>query len=83
MTPKEIIAEIMDRIPCVERPGHNMLAHEIVKKLENHGYVIIPATDWDPAVCRLQFPDGTVPGNAKEAAEGWKQAYDYLWQRLP
>lgn len=42
MKPKEIIAEIMDRIPCVERPGHNMLAHEIVKKLEAGGYVIVP-----------------------------------------
>lgn len=30
----------------------------------------------DPAVCRLQFPDGTVPGNAREATEGWKKWYD-------
>lgn len=30
----------------------------------------------DPPVCRLQFPDGTVPGNAREAAEGWKRWYD-------
>lgn len=41
MTPKEIIAEIIDRIPCVERPRHNMLAHEIVEKLEKNGYVIV------------------------------------------
>ena len=27
--------------------------------------------DNDPAVCRLQFPDGSVPGNATEAAQGW------------
>ena len=38
--PKQIIAEIMDRI--VDRPGHNMLAHEIVKKLDAGGYVIAP-----------------------------------------
>lgn len=38
--PKQVIAEIMDRI--VDRPGHNMLAHEIVKKLEAAGYVIVP-----------------------------------------
>lgn len=25
----------------------------------------------DPPVCRLQFPDGTVPGNVREAADGW------------
>ena len=25
----------------------------------------------DPAVCRLQFPDGSVPGNVTEAAQGW------------
>ena len=39
-TPKEIIAEIMDRL--VDRPGHNMLAHEIIKKLAAGGYVIVP-----------------------------------------
>ena len=27
--------------------------------------------DPDPAVCRLQFPDGSVPSNATEAAQGW------------
>ncbi len=30
----------------------------------------------DPPVCRLQFPDGSVPGNAREAAEGWHQHCD-------
>lgn len=30
----------------------------------------------DPAICRLQFPDGSVPGNAREAAEGWKRWYE-------
>jgi hypothetical protein len=30
----------------------------------------------DPPVCRLQFPRGGVPANAKEAAEGWKHEYD-------
>ncbi len=34
--------------------------------------------DSDPPVCRLQFPDGNVPGNAREAAEGWKREYDHL-----
>lgn len=28
----------------------------------------------DPPVCRLQLPDGRVPGNAKEAAEAWYAA---------
>jgi hypothetical protein len=42
----------------------------------------------DPPVCRLQFPDGTVPGNAREAAEGWKKWADEFqrradkWERL-
>jgi hypothetical protein len=36
----------------------------------------------DPPVCRLQFPDGSVPGNAREAAEGWKRVADELRQRL-
>ena len=30
----------------------------------------------DPPVCRLQFPDGSVPANAREAAEGWKRWCD-------
>jgi hypothetical protein len=32
----------------------------------------------DPAICRLQFPDGHVPGNIFECAEGWKACYDSL-----
>ena len=32
--------------------------------------------DSDSPVCRLQFPDGSVPANAREAAEGWKVCYD-------
>lgn len=34
--------------------------------------------DMDPPVCRLQFPDGSVPANAREAAEGWKRCYNAL-----
>ena len=30
----------------------------------------------DPPSCRTQFPDGTVPANAREAIEGWKNFYD-------
>ena len=33
------------------------------------------------AICRLQFPDGTVPGNAREAAEGWKRWADEFQRR--
>ena len=33
-------------------------------------------SELDPPVCRLQFPDGTVPANAREAAEGWKRWHD-------
>ena len=32
--------------------------------------------DFDPPICRLQFPDGSVPGNLLEAAEGWKRRYE-------
>lgn len=35
----------------------------------------------DPPVCRLQFPDGHVPGDAKEAAEGWKKWADEFERR--
>lgn len=30
----------------------------------------------DPPITRLQFPNGNVPGNIRECAEGWKAAYD-------
>lgn len=53
MTAREIIASVIDRIPCVDRPAHNMLAAEIVKKLGDAGYVIIKdRTD----------PEGGIPG---------------------
>jgi len=39
-------------------------------------------SELDPPVCRLQFPDGTVPGNAREAAEGWKRWYDEEWRTV-
>jgi hypothetical protein len=32
----------------------------------------------DPAICRLQFPDGSVPADVQECAEGWKRAYEEL-----
>ena len=35
----------------------------------------------DPPVCRLQFPDGTVPGNVRECAEGWKKWADEFQRR--
>lgn len=35
----------------------------------------------DPAICRLQFPDGSVPEDIQQCAEGWKRAYDELSQR--
>lgn len=31
------------------------------------------------SICRLQLPDGTVPGNNVEALVGWKAAYDALF----
>ena len=31
---------------------------------------------FDPPICRLQFPDGGVPGNIFECAEGWKRWYE-------
>ncbi len=37
--------------------------------------------DLDPPVCRLQFPDGTVPCNAREAGEGWKKWADEFQRR--
>lgn len=34
--------------------------------------------DDEHPICRLQLPDGTVPGNNVEALIGWKRAYDDL-----
>lgn len=36
----------------------------------------------DPAICRLQLPDGTVPTDIENCAQGWKQAYDAVRDRL-
>jgi hypothetical protein len=36
----------------------------------------------DPAICRLQFPDGSVPGNVLECAEGWKRWYEQTSDRI-
>jgi len=54
----------------------------------NGDFVVIPKAEYerllnavDPAICRMQFPDGTVPGNAREAAEGWKRWADEFEQR--
>ena len=33
----------------------------------------------DPPICRLQFPDGHVPGNIAECAEGWKKHAEKFW----
>jgi hypothetical protein len=35
----------------------------------------------DPPVCRLQLPDGSVPGNAREAAEMWHAACQEMWKQ--
>lgn len=40
MTPTEVIAGIMERI--VDRPGHNTLAWEVIKKLNAAGFAIVP-----------------------------------------
>lgn len=38
----------------------------------------------DPAICRLQLPDGTVPADIEDCAQGWKRTYetarDNVWQ---
>ena len=34
----------------------------------------------DPPICRRQFPDGGVPGNIVECAEGWKRNAERLWK---
>jgi len=54
--------------------------HEQLKKEHQEALALLQAaeSELDPPVCRLQFPDGTVPGNAREAAEGWKRWYDEM-----
>jgi hypothetical protein len=36
----------------------------------------------DPPICRLQFPDGSVPGDVLECAEGWKRWYEQTYERV-
>jgi hypothetical protein len=42
----------------------------------SEGRVRALEAELDPPVCHLQFPDGSVPGNVREAAEGWKRWHD-------
>src|SRR5579864_4144053 len=54
------------------------ISNEAAVELASHIDAVIEeyARELDPPVCRLQFPDGSVPGNAREAAEGWKSWYE-------
>lgn len=62
MSPKEIIAEIMGRIPDVaERPpAANMLASEIINKLDTAGFVIVP-----------KEPTGLMAVTGEQAGMAW------------
>ena len=60
-------------------------ALEVINKTRDELWSYVESclrTAMDPQVCRLQFPDGSVPGNAAEAAEGWKMFYDERAKRI-
>lgn len=44
-SPKKVMAEIFSRF--VDKPGHNMLASEVVKKLDAAGYAVVPKVPTD------------------------------------
>ena len=54
------------RLNCLELEEAKTIADEI-ERLQ---------ASFDPPICRLQFPDGSVPGNIFECAEGWKHWYE-------
>jgi hypothetical protein len=53
-----------------------LLAERETLEKERDEWRALYSRDLDPPVCRLQVPDGWVPGNAREAAEGWHAAYE-------
>lgn len=52
------------------------IADALAACLRDQLLVVVELSEWDPPVCRLQLPDGSVPGNAREAAEAWHAAHD-------
>lgn len=49
---REVIADVMARI--VDKPAHNMLAHEIVKNLNAAGYSIVKTVSHATAQATLR-----------------------------
>lgn len=44
---------------------------KLAQDMHNRGIYMVTSDEIDPPVTRIQFPDGSGPGNAREAAEGW------------
>jgi hypothetical protein len=60
----------------------HVLAKEMAKEIESLRERIESLRErLGPSVCRLQFPDGSVPGDAAEAANGWKKWADEFEHR--
>ncbi len=49
------------------------LATERAERLRVEGEAERLKAQLDPAICRLQFPDGSVPADLQECAQGWKR----------
>ena len=69
----EITKDVIRRL-AFERDKLQQLIYD--SRREQSQIVANAMRELDPPVCRLQFPDGTVPGNVREAAEGWKKIAD-------
>lgn len=77
---EQIIATLRHAAMC-ER-NHKGITYDhgttLVDLVAYHGDRLADALEQltDPPATRMQFPDGSVPGNANEAILGWKQLYE-------
>lgn len=77
-TAKQVIAEILARF--VDKPGHNMVASEVVKKLAAAGYAIVPKEPNDEMVdaalrstaVHLDIPGSQLTVNREKMRVRWR-----------
>jgi hypothetical protein len=79
VTPKEVMAEIFARV--VDKPGHNMLASEVVKKLDAAGYVILPKELTPAVACALERA-APPEAQSKEAVAQLVEDYREMWSHV-
>lgn len=72
---------------CRAKPGFSVLCYGCLvnRKLIGELEAALAKLTAEPPIVRLQFPDGSVPEDLRECAEGWKRHYERKlsdWQTM-